>query len=56
MQETKKEMEALAVEIISGMKEWRVQIPKTTFAENRAGNGEENGSPAVPVDGRNRPR
>ena len=26
-------MEALAAEIISGMKEWRVQNPKATFAE-----------------------
>jgi len=33
MKETNKEMEALAAEIISGMKEWRAQNPKATFAE-----------------------
>ena len=33
MKETNKEIEALAAEIISGMKEWRTQNPKATFAE-----------------------
>lgn len=32
MEKKDKEMEALAAEIISGMKEWRVQNPKATFA------------------------
>jgi hypothetical protein len=33
MDEKGKEMEQMAAEIISGMKEWRVQNPKATFAE-----------------------
>jgi DNA-directed RNA polymerase subunit RPC12/RpoP len=33
MEKKDKEMEALAGEIISGMKDWRAQNPKATFAE-----------------------
>ena len=33
MEKKNKAMEQMAAEIVSGMKEWRVQNPKATFAE-----------------------